>query len=119
MSCCTAHTSQDAVLRLEQLGFTVLPALLSTSDCEAIRALVDSALGKASDDEYTRIHNPRLRKDLPLRLHPFNGSLATLFSARGGLLKAVLEKVPPSPFVGCERNRDPSRTTTVSGGLSL
>ena len=93
MSCCTAHTSQDAVLRLEQLGFTVLPALLSTSDCEAIKAMVDSARGKASDDEYTRIHNPRLRKDLPLRLHPFNGSLATLFSAREGLLKAVLEKV--------------------------
>ncbi|KAJ1494433.1 hypothetical protein T484DRAFT_1765473 [Baffinella frigidus] len=92
LSCCSAHTSQDAVLRLEQLGFTVLPGLLSPSDCDAIRALVDSARGKASDDDYTRIHNPRLRKDLPLRLHPFNGALATLFSARGGLLKAVLDE---------------------------
>ncbi|KAK3254461.1 hypothetical protein CYMTET_36323, partial [Cymbomonas tetramitiformis] len=88
-----AETPTDAAKKLNQHGFVLLKGLVTVLRCEQIRQLVDLARTRAAPRDYTAIHRPQSRKDLPLSLHPFSSIIADLLECQDSLLGKLIQRI--------------------------
>jgi len=64
---------------------------VSLEMCDDVLVKVDAARSKASADDFTKIHNRKRRKDLPLPLHGYSHVIKDMMDNK--LVRGVLESI--------------------------